>query len=146
MAGGSFFIQIAVDQYPEGSFQAVLCGGFLEGKKGCLRCTAGLAQGGGGVFGVQIRGYGKNYRDNIRFRQRILTEQIIIKIGYLPDYIFIIVDTPDCSPEGKKPLPFAHILFPPAATKIKTAKAATVKPNIVKAMYIPRPPKNRYFR
>jgi hypothetical protein len=84
-------IQVTVDQNADNPFKASFDKGFLEGKKGQAASFPGMAQGGGGVFCIKVRGNGKNQRNNVPLIQGICLQQLIVELCYLGFNVFRII-------------------------------------------------------
>jgi hypothetical protein len=93
-------VQITMDKDPDNPVQAAPYGRFLQGKKGQIPGPAGTAQGGGGVFGVKIGGYGKDQGNNISLRKAVCLQQFIVEGGNLSGNVFFPVETAGSPPES----------------------------------------------
>jgi hypothetical protein len=94
------FIQVTMNKDPDDLVKTALYDRFLQGKKSQILGPAGTAQGGGGILGVKIGGYGKDQGNNIPLDKAVCPQQFIVEGGDLPGDVFFSVEAAGSPPEG----------------------------------------------
>jgi hypothetical protein len=135
MTGKDTGIQVTMEKNPDGPVRSAPDIRFLKGKKGQIPSPAGLTQGGGGIFCVQISGDRKNQGNNILLGKAVCPQKLIIKGSHLSGNIFLLIEAPGRTPEGKNF--FIRHTFPPAAAIINDTTRLTAAPKTPRQRYAP---------